>query len=52
MTVQNGKSALTRRSKGGGSVELHEHNNDERKINDGKRRQMSLQKGAGGLKFH
>ena len=33
------------------SVGLREHNNDEQKMNDGKRHQMSLQKGAGGRKF-
>jgi len=34
------------------SVELHKHNNDKQKMNDRKRRQMNLQRGAGGLKFH
>jgi len=52
MTVQNNKSALTKRFKGGESVGLHKHNNDERKINNEKGMPVSLQKGAGRLKFH
>ncbi len=48
----NNESALTRWSKRRKSVGLHEHNNDERKINDEKGTPVSLQKGAGRLKFH
>ena len=47
----NNESALTRWSRRRKSVGLHKHNNDERKMNNRKGCQMSLQEGAGGQKF-